>query len=49
MRLFIGIGLDQNVKNELINLQDAWLVHASKYHKTTFDNMHLTLKFFRRG
>ena len=45
MRLFIGIGLDQNVKNELINLQDAWLVHASKYHKTTFDNIHLTLKF----
>lgn len=45
MRLFIGISLDQHVKNELFSLQDVWLSHASKYHRTTRDNLHLTLKF----
>lgn len=45
MRLFIGIDLDPNVKNELVFLQEKWLTHASTYHKTSADNLHLTLKF----
>jgi len=45
MRLFIGISLDQKVKDELVELQEVWLKNSIKHHKTEQNNLHLTLKF----
>lgn len=45
MRVFIGLGLSIKTKENLYDLQRAWLDHAIHKNPTNFNNFHLTLKY----
>lgn len=45
MRLFIGIDIEKNWKEECENIQRDIILHSKKTRTTDTDNMHITLKF----
>lgn len=47
MRIFIGIDLPNNLKNQLVNLQQSLKENGKSGNYTSFDNLHLTLLFIK--